>query len=262
MPIILSRKGVALSVKAVSPGNGIRSGIKSIKSILSRIITRLTRSDSTDIQAGTRNQVRKSSLTGSGDIDHTILVTDGGVYVPRARLSANSQGYLSRFEGDPFGTHIPTLAQEVYSWDSTWDPRHYPDTYLQCTTYASMVYLLNGIDLRGTRLGDARNWPNAKDRFRSETIASAQDPPQPLDALVWASGTDNHVAVITEVTVRVKREQVVYTVSYIQGNSTTTYGSIEFIRESSSGLTIGDHSGGAAWVPSHLLRPIHPIIPP
>ncbi|MFW5703822.1 MAG: CHAP domain-containing protein [Patescibacteria group bacterium] len=149
---------------------------------------------------------------------------------------------------DPFDTSIPQEVQEVYQWSTDWDPK-LTSNWLQCTTFVAMTYNLNGHNLKGKLVGDARDWIYLTDTFHVHESGASMTMPQPLDTLVWAENGANHVGIVTQV------QGSTITVANANASSATYTFTIHKGRDGS--LEIKNKQGKTskdAWVPSHWLR--------
>jgi surface antigen len=211
----------------------INSRISSLRSLLTRLRTQ-SKEHSTGI----------SDEPGS-DTVVTLINT-----LPLSLAYGENSTYLSRFSTDPKSNVFPKEVMEVLSWDQRWNPAQYPQDYVQCTTYVAITYQLNGITLKGKIQGDARDWVHLTDTFTVHHSGTSAIPPQPLDTMVWAEGTMNHVGIVTEV--RNNR------ITVANGNSTAEYHYYRYRTTATGKIEITSVNGEMAqsgWVPSHWLRP-------
>lgn len=198
------------------------------------------------LRAGLWKPKRQSTGRADSPSDQHLQIKT----IPLALAYGENSMYLSRFSSDPSSKQFPNAVQEVLRWDQRWNPEKYPQDYLQCTTYVAITYQLNGISLKGKIQGDARDWIHLDSTFTVYQSGISTTPPQPLDTVVWANGTMNHVGIVTDV--RTNR------ITVANGNSTTEYHYYQYRTTADGKIEITSLNGEtaqSAWVPSHWLRP-------
>lgn len=151
---------------------------------------------------------------------------------------------------DPYSSEIPRKVTDVYSWSPEWNPANRPFDFLQCTTFVAMAYNLNGINLKGKLIGDARDWIYLTDTFDVHRSNESRVVPQPMDTMVWTENGANHVGIVT--TVLPDR-----TFQVANGNSSQAIHTYKYYVNPNGSISITNVSGKnakEAWVPSHWLR--------
>ena len=158
--------------------------------------------------------------------------------------------YSSLEAADPFHESIPDDVTEVYTWSPEWNPLNRPYDFLQCTTFVAMTYNLNGINLKGKLIGDARDWIHLTDTFDVHAANVSRTIPQPMDTMVWTENGANHVGIVTAVAAD-------RTFQVANGNSTQAVHTYKYHINPDGTVTITNVAGKSAkeaWVPSHWLR--------
>lgn len=115
---------------------------------------------------------------------------------------SNYRNNYCKFKYEPFDNHLPFEIQDVYSWSSNWNPKNYPENYIECTTFVHMTFNMTGISFKNEKLGDPISWIKRDDLFNVYEDEKTAELPQIGDIMIWDSTVDNkhgHVGIVTRI---------------------------------------------------------------
>lgn len=150
---------------------------------------------------------------------------------------------------DPMSDALPPEIPKVLLHSPDWNPL-LTDTWLQCTTYVTMIYELNGFALTGKLVGDAADWILLTDQFHVFQEGHTPVLPQVFDSVVWTDSVDGHVGIVTEVAngvitvANANAPQATYSFRVVISNT----GMVSLVPVPGQGIQ-------PDWIPQYWLRP-------
>lgn len=147
---------------------------------------------------------------------------------------------------DAQNTYLPEKARDMYERSANWDPKIYPENYVECVTLVAMAYNMAGISLpRG--LGDAKDWIDHTEVFDRFKSGESTEPPKIGDVMVWEDGQHGHVGVVTEL----HKNYEQYVIKVVGSNTPEIEYSYNLIKNKTGKLEIVSDK---SWKPDFWLR--------